>query len=1348
MRRRFWILAIVLLAMASAAPRTGFAQDDDWGVSRDPFNPKIVNRYKAILGKNPEDAVALKKLLELYGKYRTVDLLIKEYSKKADGGGWQPHQILGHIHRSRNNDKLALESYEKAAQLAPDQWSTHAAIGEMYRRRKEWERARQAFDKALATVKAVADKKIVLRVLADLALDAKDIARARELYAQLLALEPKNVQARIELAEALAKHKFNKDALAEFQKVETLVRSDPPRRAEILSRIGELQALTGDDDGAVATWRQAMGLTAKGHWLRKQLTEKIIEVYRNKDQLRSLAEYYEKEWPQGGRGYFEWDVLAHLYEELGDQEKALTAYRAAAKKAPYELETRKRLIALLERAGHHDEALREFEAVIKVAPGEPKFQLDLAERYWRKGEKKKALAMLAKMRSRFSGDAGVHAALADLYSRWGLAAEAMKEYEILTKVEPEDDSHLINLGEQHWQKNTAADKKKAIDIWKKIAKKGSAETIARLAEVYAEHELTAEALDMFQKAISMKKDDPQLYKGLAGVLERLRRDDDAIAAWEKVLDFAPFDAGNKGLRREARGRIIGIAARTGRLHAKIAQYKKKFVVDPKDGKYSDAAIDAGYFLSEAYLKLSPPAPKETIATLATILKGRPDDVDALASLVTVYKQQRMIEEAIATLLKLSELSPTRKRDYFMQIAELEQGRGRFEEAEKYANLALELSPNDAQAQEKLGNLYKDRSDYERAKAAYRRALEINDHAFKVAFALADLYTREKSERKLALELYRQIIKKAPDEEIIILAASKATEIAEYLEEMGDLERDLAQQAFLFPAKPVYRKQLVVLIDAYVPKLLREVAAGDKEAAKELVRVGEHGLQPLLEALADGEEMQQRIAVGTLGHLGNKSAAPALVRYVIEAGKTAKEPLDPNGFSILTTTPDTRMRIEALIAAGQLADARIVPELTTLLADRESAIREGAAWALGRTRSAKAIPGLIKTLTDQRLQTQMYACVALGAIGDKKAVPTLIVVVTSPQKGADVRAGCGFALGLIGDASPGTINALVTLLGEGNEEAQRKAAWALARVGDRKLVPLLLRAYFSKRDSVRDSIAWAIARVTAKDGGKVGAVPAWRDSVVLDGSRIHYSDYLTKLEGDLPSAALSAGLLAGAGAELANGLAEALTRHRDVVVRVLRDLDARERGLGLGILTADLDQLPAAKREAALAALDEVGKRIEAPVVALLEHRDSEVRRLSLSVAAKIGAKAASERVLFMLATKDAAMQDAALAAAPAAAAHGERGKIARATEVLLKSPRIPQRKRAADALGLIADAASEAPLIAALGDLDGFVRQAAAGALGRLGRATAIPALKKVEANDDSPEVRASATAAIKQLQP
>jgi tetratricopeptide (TPR) repeat protein len=746
------------------------------------------------------------------------------------------------------------------------------ALAELYKQKQRKPDARAALEKAVPNVKNPKEKKQLLRALADLALDAGDVDGALKQYQQLIDLDPNDASTHLDLADALAKYGHHDKALEEYRLAEKRLATDPARRVEVMAREGaELEALSKSKE-AVEIYRKAMAETQRGNFQRKVMIERIIDIYRKSQELRDLLASNEKEWPVATRGHFEWDVLARLYEEVGEQDKALDAYRHAVAAAPGELDTQKRLLALLERSGRDEELLKQYEALIRVAPGEPRFQLELAERIWKKGEKRKALVMAASIAAHFPDDAGVHSALAELYARWGEDALAVKEYETLVKIEPSDDTHLVNLGEQYYQRG---DKAKALDTWKRIANAKTPEAYARLAEVYAEHDLGNDAIDMYQRALALKPRDPGLWKGLAGVHERQRQDDRALDAWERVMDVTNGDAAQKLLRREARTRIVAILFRkSGQpLLAKTREWVHRFEASPPD-------MEAGYRLVEAYLKLNRLDDAQRI--LARILEIDGKDLDAKQQLVTVYKSQRKLAEAIELLKQLAVDQPALERQYDAEIAELELALYHDEEAIAYAQKALEKSPNDAVAQERLAEIYSKKEDFAKAIEAYKRAIALAPRAYKVYFALAKLYLRD-GKYEAAASLFRDVVKHAPDEETVRAAAHKAIDLQEYMGTLGELEEELAPLAFLPTNRATYRRMIVEIYDRYVPPLVARAHAGDPAAAKELARLGEHGLKPLLEALDDASDpAQQRVAVRVLGYLGNKSAAAPLVKIALEA----------------------------------------------------------------------------------------------------------------------------------------------------------------------------------------------------------------------------------------------------------------------------------------------------------------------------------------------------------------------------------------------------------------------------------------------------------------------------------
>ncbi len=417
--RRF--LLLVLVGLATAVPQPAAAQSSDWGVRRDPFDRSVIQRYKALLRKNPHDRDALRKLVGLYKRHRDVALLVSEYREVL---AKQPedvntHIVLGHLHQLEGQSEPALEHFGKAAELARTDASLLLTLGQLYRQSGRTDDARASYRRALTASTAAKVQKEVLRALAELALGAGDLPDAKGHYEKYLELAPNDVDVRLALGDALTAHSQPAAAVAVYEAAEKQLRSDPARRVEVVARLGKAHEAARDEEAALREYRRAMAMVDRDYYLRKELVDRVIDIFRRRQELPALIGQYESEWGKSSRTHFEWSVLARLYEETGNQERAIEAYQQAVRKAPHELETQRKLITLLENAGHQREALQRYQAAINVAPGEPSFQLELAQRYWDSGEPQKALALLARMERRFPSDPNVHAAIAELYTRWG-----------------------------------------------------------------------------------------------------------------------------------------------------------------------------------------------------------------------------------------------------------------------------------------------------------------------------------------------------------------------------------------------------------------------------------------------------------------------------------------------------------------------------------------------------------------------------------------------------------------------------------------------------------------------------------------------------------------------------------------------------------------------------------------------------------------------------------------------------------------------------------------------------------------------------------------------------------------
>ncbi|HET9620327.1 MAG TPA: HEAT repeat domain-containing protein, partial [Kofleriaceae bacterium] len=1004
-----------------------------------------------------------------------------------------------------------------------------------------------------------------------------------------------------------------------------------------------------------------------------------------------------------------------------------------------------------------DEALAAYEAVVRAAPGEARFQLDLAERYWRRGQEKKGLDTLTRLEQRFPQDTGVLSAIADLYMRWGKEDLAIVEYERLAKLEPDEPSHLVTLGEQYWTKN---DRARAAATWRRLTASGKPAGYAKLGEVMAEHGQADEAKTNFNKAVSLDGGKtPELLKLRAAFLESQKQYNDALADWDKVLTLIGDKPTDRIARRDARRHYVNVITKIG--GSREAQKRAEWEAKARTGD-----LEAGYTLVDYYAKR--PQKDQPLAALEDLHKRVPDDQDLTLDLVKVYKDQRKFELAVAALQELLKIAPSREREIYSMISAIKTEERKDGEAEEWMKKALAKSPNDPGAYEHLAENYIAMQRFGDAITAYEKVVQLDPHNNKAQFALAQLYVQGGEPMKAA-ELLRRILRTASDEETIGHAGRQAIDLEEMTDTLGELEKVVSPLSFMMAHKPVYRRVLVELYLRYVPRLVEREKHGSDEIKKaaraELVRIGGHGLQPLLEALRDDKEVgQQRVAVAVLGHLGNKGAAEPLVHMAsIAPPKDAHRGANDG--------VDHELRVDALVAAGRLGDPAVLGDVLPLMSHAEIAIREAATFTLGRSGDKRAVAPLITVLADNRPSVQVLACLGLAQIDDPRVGPAVIKALSDVRKHDDVRAACAYAIGVrkLAAGAP----ALLDALADNRGETQRLAAWALGQLGDGKALGPLLRAHFARGGHSDDELVWAIGRTSG--AGLAASTPSGLGEFPLRAGKYNLDEAVALLPGPLPRPAPGPRLVVEHADDIARGLADALGEHRDVIVAALADLDGGQSQIALGALapasTGDGKSDP--KLDAALAT---IAAAIEPKVTAQLTSDDPKVRALAVSVLAKLdGGKVHGADAAIGKALADPADQvrSAAMNAIPVLAARrgtapaelvaalvkalagasgpsgssgsaGSAGSAGSSGAAGASTAGWGDRRVAALALGRLGEKGDPAALVRAAADPSSFVREAVATALAGTAGATsggtdAVLALSR----DDVPQVRAAAARAL-----
>ena len=1191
------------------------ARADDWQVSRSEFDPRIIAPLKDQLRRHPEDTALLRRLIGLYRRHSTLDKLNSELQEQAQrSGASNDYYLAAQVAKEAGQLERATQLLQQAMKPGGvDPVKSALLLVELLVKHTppDYAEAGRQLDRALASLgPAEPRRKQLLRRQVELGLLSNSLGSAEQALRSLLAAASGQEAAalRQELAELLARADKPVEALALWRQIEA-GGGEAVKRAQAQLRIGELCEKTKDELAAIAAYRRGLSVLPAQHFLRRELYEHLIAVYRKRDELAQFLKQFETDAPAAGRSFADWELLGRLYDELGDTVNAMASYRAALRRDPHSIDVRRRLIAILERSGISAEVLAEYEQLIAQAPGDSRAYLELAERLERSGQRPRALQTLKRAAARFAGDPSLHSALADLYQRWGESDLALAESELLVRLDPREESYVVNLGELYWARGR---KERADEVWRRLLTLHPNRALgqARLADVYAEHNLMPQALELYQKAVKAEPNNLQLRRGLAQASERLNRPREALSLWEQIY-FAAKTPAERLLRLEARTHLANLIRKETHLLPAYFTWQRRF-----QAQMNQVAAEAlspadllalGLLLAEVSLKVEKLAEVEEVLTQ---LRGRFTDgpmlAEVLLALVPVYRHQHKLSEAIAALKQAAALLPERRRELYAQLAELSMQSYHDEEAIRYAQEAVA----DAQGELKLGELLERKDDVVRAMAAYRRAIELDSRLFRAHMALARLHL-QRGELAPAATIYREVVRRAPQEELVLEAGRKAIDLQEYLGTLGELVRELTPLAFASLPKPVYRKLLLSLYERYATPLIAQSRAGDAAAQSELGHLGQSGLKPLTETLVDGDAAEQRVAITLLGELRNPSAAPALLNLVV--GAPAAQAAAQDGKIVLGAAASTRpsdidLRVDALLAAARLQDPRSSKVLVQLAQSREKHLRLAALYGLlrlARKLEHGETMAFELALSDSSPQVRALGCLGVGLAADAhgltpRARTQLLSVIerrrARPEELDELApAACVHALGQSRDRS--SVPQLVEILREGNDEAQRQAAWALGMLGDPSAVAPLLRAVFVKREPIRQAAAAAL-RAVAVGGSSAAAAPP-RPAAEIPAERrgvdgIDVGQLLADAVLMTPPAAVAAPAWLAMPQACAQAVVEALREPQDVAARTMSDLLVARAGqndkasgpLGLGPLTAQLP--PGPQTEALLA---EVGRGV-------------------------------------------------------------------------------------------------------------------------------------------------------------
>ncbi len=1258
---------------------------------------QLIERYFAVLASDPRESFAWERLLDLYRERDgNLDGLTAELERRAAaaGAGYAPHMLLGHLRKAQNALEEARASYARAAEANASTPDPLVAMARLDRAQGRLPAARALVDRALPLVTGREARAELLREAGQMALDAEDYVAASRYYADVARFADGSVYVATELARALSERGRHEIAIAEYERVVHSLRGDNRVLSPVLRDMARAQLEAGRVDDAISTLRRALRLAGQGSGTAAEIYEVMGEAYRRSGRLDVLV----RELDALDAGDFQRSELAgRLHDELGHEAEALAAYRRALRLSPRDIDTRVRVVQLLARSGRMDEVIVEYRALIAAAPREPRFVVELAQMLLEVGRREEAIALADRTSRGHPRDVATHRALAELYGRFGEQARAAREIALLARIDAQDPANLVALGAQQLAEGH---RDAAIATFRRIlgAVRDRGEAHATLAGVFADHDMPDLAEQEYRLAVEADADEARHLRGLAEVLERprqgetqsdrQRRDVEAVATWQKVLERSGDD---RAARREARRRIVGVWERRGQLRERVAEWERAFAATPPNA-------EAGRFVAEAKLRARPPDTRAALAILARLAEIEPGDVESLIALERARTAAGDRAGAIDVLRRLVEADPRRAPHYLERMAEHAHALYRDDDAVRYAEEAVRRSPDDGEGHRRLGDLYRSRQDFDRAVASYGRAIERNDRLFSTYFDLAEIHVAA-GRLAEADRLYRQVLRLCPDDDLVARAGRASMQIALGAATLEALERDLLPLALANPRRPIFRRMLVELYDDMTAPLVADLGlGGDRAPAARaaLDGLGRRALKPLLEALADDDPDQQRVAVDVLGYLQNPNAAGPLL-----AAAEAEGPLD--------------LRARALGAAGALAGESHLPRFDAIARGSERRLRAIATWAIARIGGRRALP-MLRVLRDHAdPDVRAFAVLGLGAEGDRASAEALRRMLSDDRQRV-VQESAAWALGFVGGEAD--VPVLVHALANGQGRVRAASALALGRIGRAESRAALAEALFDPNPSERAAALVALERLS-------GGARAERAELPLAGARTTASSYLELLLNAPPSGTIA---LEGPMVEVFTGAArEALRGPIERLLAALRLLTGRETAAQIALAEGGRAELLAA---------------LGADVIAVADHPSPEARALAVALLAELTTPEA--RALLGAKLDDPSPDVVRAVLERIGRAHAGGPLVGRMADIARGHEDWAMRRAAASALGRVDPEAATPTLVAvARGDRYAFVREAALRALGFARNPQARAALAAAATADEDARVRSAAEDAL-----